>query len=91
MSMTVLADEEIKAHERPFRGGGWIDDLEPDDEGFWARTGRKVALRNLVYSILTEHLGFCGPTSSGWARSWARWPGRSAAGWPTASVAPVSL
>ncbi|HEX2317229.1 MAG TPA: nitrate/nitrite transporter [Thermomonospora sp.] len=41
------------------KGGRWIDDWEPDDEAFWARTGRRVAARNLVFSILTEHLGFC--------------------------------
>ncbi|MCW2912611.1 MAG: major facilitator superfamily 1 [Actinomycetia bacterium] len=57
--MTALADEEIKVQDRSARGGHWIDDWEPDDEGFWATTGRKVALRNLVFSILTEHLGFC--------------------------------
>ncbi|MFD0854333.1 MFS transporter, partial [Actinomadura adrarensis] len=40
-------------------GGGWIDHWEPDDERFWAATGRRIAVRNLVFSILTEHLGFC--------------------------------
>jgi NNP family nitrate/nitrite transporter-like MFS transporter len=38
--------------------GRWIDDWRPDDEEFWARTGRRVARRNLVFSILAEHLGF---------------------------------
>ncbi|MGO1055409.1 MFS transporter [Crossiella sp. CA198] len=37
---------------------GWIDHWEPEDPGFWARTGRRVANRNLVFSILAEHLGF---------------------------------
>jgi NNP family nitrate/nitrite transporter-like MFS transporter len=37
---------------------GWISDWRPDDEAFWQSTGRKVARRNLVWSVLAEHLGF---------------------------------
>lgn len=36
----------------------WIDDWEPEDEHFWQRTGRRIARRNLVFSIFSEHLGF---------------------------------
>jgi NNP family nitrate/nitrite transporter-like MFS transporter len=36
----------------------WIDDWEPDNPAFWHRTGKTVARRNLVFSILTEHIGF---------------------------------
>jgi NNP family nitrate/nitrite transporter-like MFS transporter len=36
----------------------WIDDWNPEDEGFWARTGAKIANRNLWFSILSEHIGF---------------------------------
>ncbi|GAA3231117.1 nitrate/nitrite transporter [Actinocorallia longicatena] len=44
---------------RDGRRGRWIEHWDPDDEQFWATTGRKVARRNLVWSIVTEHLGFC--------------------------------
>jgi hypothetical protein len=37
---------------------GWIDHWDPDDPEFWDSTGRGVARRNLVLSILAEHLGF---------------------------------
>ncbi|GAB3236084.1 MFS transporter [Glycomyces halotolerans] len=37
---------------------GWITDWRPDDEAFWQATGRKVAKRNLVFSVIAEHLGF---------------------------------
>ncbi|WP_177155102.1 MFS transporter [Glycomyces harbinensis] len=37
---------------------GWITDWRPDDEAFWKSTGRKVARRNLLWSVLAEHLGF---------------------------------
>ena len=40
------------------RRGRWIDDWEPDDEQFWESGGKKVARRNLVWSIFAEHLGF---------------------------------
>ncbi|HKN97992.1 MAG TPA: MFS transporter, partial [Pseudonocardiaceae bacterium] len=38
--------------------GRWIDHWEPDDPGFWAERGRRIANRNLLYSICCEHVGF---------------------------------
>lgn len=35
-----------------------MSDWRPDDPVFWAGTGRAVARRNLVFSIVAEHLGF---------------------------------
>jgi NNP family nitrate/nitrite transporter-like MFS transporter len=40
------------------RRAHWIDHWEPDDEAFWEETGRRVARRNLVWSMVAEHLGF---------------------------------
>ncbi|MFJ9694800.1 nitrate/nitrite transporter [Kitasatospora sp. NPDC101183] len=31
---------------------------DPEDEEFWARSGARIARRNLVYSVLSEHIGF---------------------------------
>ena len=36
----------------------WIDDWRPEDPAFWAASGARVARRNLVFSILSEHIGF---------------------------------
>jgi len=36
----------------------WISEWHPDDPEFWEKTGRKVARRNLFWSILAEHIGF---------------------------------
>jgi NNP family nitrate/nitrite transporter-like MFS transporter len=36
----------------------WIEDWNPDDVEFWEQHGRRVARRNLVFSILAEHVGF---------------------------------
>ncbi|WBP90062.1 nitrate/nitrite transporter [Kitasatospora cathayae] len=33
---------------------GW----DPEDEEFWARDGARIARRNLVFSVLSEHIGF---------------------------------
>src|SRR5690348_4312727 len=38
--------------------GRWITDWNPDDEAAWAREGRSIAQRNLVFSIFAEFLGF---------------------------------
>jgi len=39
-------------------GGHWIDDWRPEDGEFWETTGKKVARRNLIFSVLSEHIGF---------------------------------
>jgi NNP family nitrate/nitrite transporter-like MFS transporter len=35
-----------------------IDEWRPEDPAFWAATGSRVARRNLVFSVLSEHIGF---------------------------------
>ncbi|WP_055585116.1 nitrate/nitrite transporter [Peterkaempfera griseoplana] len=40
------------------RGGRWIQEWDPEDEAFWERTGRRTANRNLLFSVLSEHIGF---------------------------------
>jgi MFS transporter, NNP family, nitrate/nitrite transporter len=36
----------------------WISDWNPEDETFWEAKGKAVARRNLIWSILAEHVGF---------------------------------
>ena len=36
----------------------WIDHWDPEDPTFWETTGRRVARRNLWFSIFAEHIGF---------------------------------
>ncbi|GAA0913535.1 nitrate/nitrite transporter [Streptomyces thermoalcalitolerans] len=38
--------------------GRWIEGWDPENEDFWESTGKKIARRNLVMSILSEHIGF---------------------------------
>jgi MFS transporter, NNP family, nitrate/nitrite transporter len=36
----------------------WITDWHPDDEKFWQAKGKFIARRNLIWSIVAEHIGF---------------------------------
>jgi NNP family nitrate/nitrite transporter-like MFS transporter len=36
----------------------WISDWNPEDETFWNSKGKFIARRNLIWSIVAEHLGF---------------------------------
>jgi MFS transporter, NNP family, nitrate/nitrite transporter len=36
----------------------WIEDWRPEDPEFWASSGARVAKRNLIFSVLSEHIGF---------------------------------
>ncbi len=38
--------------------GNWIEKWNPEDERFWERKGKKVARRNLIFSIFAEFLAF---------------------------------
>jgi NNP family nitrate/nitrite transporter-like MFS transporter len=40
------------------QGRRWIEHWEPENEEFWESTGKKVAKRNLWFSIFAEHIGF---------------------------------
>ncbi|MEU7028599.1 nitrate/nitrite transporter [Streptomyces sp. NPDC046275] len=39
-------------------GGRWIERWEPEDETFWRETGERIARRNLLWSVVSEHIGF---------------------------------
>ncbi|MFJ2576805.1 nitrate/nitrite transporter [Kitasatospora aureofaciens] len=47
--MTTVVDAR-----RPAPLSGW----DPEDEEFWERAGARIARRNLVFSVLSEHIGF---------------------------------
>ncbi len=36
----------------------WLSDWRPDDESFWETRGKVTARRNLIWSIVAEHIGF---------------------------------
>ncbi|SNQ47375.1 Nitrate transporter [Frankia canadensis] len=40
------------------RSGRWIDEWRPEDAEFWNGTGRRIARRNLLWSVVAEHFGF---------------------------------
>ena len=45
-------------HTEGHTGRHWIASWNPEDETFWRDTGRRVARRNLIWSILAENFGF---------------------------------
>ena len=55
MTATVRTSVTAPAAPRP---GRWIDDYDPENREFWESSGRRIARRNLVWSIAAEHLGF---------------------------------
>ncbi|MCU1596255.1 MAG: Nitrite extrusion protein [Frankiales bacterium] len=36
----------------------WIEEWDPENPAFWEAKGRSVARRNLLFSVLAEHIGF---------------------------------
>lgn len=54
----TLIDDHATTSPTTSRSGRWIDDWRPEDRDFWDNGGRKVARRNLIWSIFAEHLGF---------------------------------
>ncbi len=51
---STLGTTHAPAAARPH----WIDDWRPEDRAFWDAGGDRIARRNLVFSILSEHIGF---------------------------------
>lgn len=51
---------DIKDGTTPMSNGNtsWISDWDPEDETYWRTTGSAIARRNLIWSIVAEHLGF---------------------------------
>jgi NNP family nitrate/nitrite transporter-like MFS transporter len=51
---------DIKDGTTPIGNGNptWIPDWNPEDENYWRTKGSAIARRNLIWSIVAEHLGF---------------------------------
>lgn len=39
-------------------GKYWIEDWRPEDPVFWEEKGARIAKKNLVFSVISEHIGF---------------------------------
>jgi MFS transporter, NNP family, nitrate/nitrite transporter len=55
---TAVAPVTAAPEAPPAARAHWIDDWRPNDPAFWEASGKRIALRNLVFSILSEHVGF---------------------------------
>ncbi|MGH2946600.1 MAG: MFS transporter [Solirubrobacteraceae bacterium] len=58
MSQSIDAPAAPRIRSSPLRRGRWIERWEPENEHFWETTGKRIARKNLGFSILAEHLGF---------------------------------
>ncbi|MFC5995519.1 nitrate/nitrite transporter [Pseudonocardia hispaniensis] len=56
--MTGTDGESQSGRRQGLLTGRWIEHWDPEDPGFWQRTGRSIANRNLWASIFVEHVGF---------------------------------
>lgn len=56
--MTATLDTTLAPPRAGRRRAHWVEEWEPENPAFWEATGKKVARRNLVFSILAEHIGF---------------------------------
>ena len=56
--MTTKTTQDAAPPRAAGKPGRWIAEWHPEDAGSWARAGSRVARRNLVFSILSEHVGF---------------------------------
>ncbi|HUR51859.1 MAG TPA: nitrate/nitrite transporter [Mycobacteriales bacterium] len=54
--MTAALDTRVAPP--PVARSRWIEEWEPENPAFWEATGKRVARRNLVLSVLSEHIGF---------------------------------
>ncbi len=57
---TRLRDQMVQEHllEARAAAGSWLLNWRPDDEAFWQATGRRIALRNLLFSMPALFLSF---------------------------------
>jgi NNP family nitrate/nitrite transporter-like MFS transporter len=46
------------SEQEPAKRTTWISDWRPEDEAFWNSTGKFVARRNLIWSIVAENVAF---------------------------------
>ena len=61
-SDTITADQLVghcpRVRDRKLSRSSWIDDWDPEDLRKWELGGERTARRNLIFSILSEHIGF---------------------------------
>lgn len=57
--MSATTDDPVaEGRTAARRHGHWIERWDPEDHRFWEDGGRKIAARNLLLSVVSEHVGF---------------------------------
>jgi len=50
--------DQVKPVDSGTYNRSWISDWNPENEGFWESTGKYIARRNLIWSMIALHHGF---------------------------------
>jgi NNP family nitrate/nitrite transporter-like MFS transporter len=53
-----MSSKDLMSKEPTLKDPTWISDWNPEDEAFWNTKGKVIARRNLIWSIVAEHIGF---------------------------------
>jgi NNP family nitrate/nitrite transporter-like MFS transporter len=56
--MTTTTGQDATPPLAARKSGKWIAEWRPEDVTFWQRGGSRVARRNLIFSVFSEHVGF---------------------------------
>ena len=56
--MVTISESQSNSSPAPVSVGHRIDKWDPEDEAAWEAGGKNIARRNLLGSILAEHIGF---------------------------------
>ena len=54
-----LAGHRPRVRDRKAARALWIEIGNPEDVAAWEGGGQQIARRNLIFSIVSEHIGFC--------------------------------
>ena len=58
-SAQLLSGHRPSTRDRIASRGRWLEDWDPEDVAAWEAGGQQIARRNLIVSIVSEHVGFC--------------------------------
>ena len=58
MAQATRTGPEKETVESGLKDGNWIGKWQPENEQFWKNGGKRIAIRNLIFSIYAEFLAF---------------------------------
>src|SRR5436190_16706466 len=56
--MTTQPRQALPTAPRVARKSRWLEEWRPEDAAFWDEAATRIARKNLIFSSLSEHVGF---------------------------------